>query len=75
MVPEAVVSKVFNVSPREVNDATSNANLPAWDSLGHVTLLLEVEATYGLSLSAADTLEVTDVASLKRVLRRRGVDW
>ena len=75
MAPETVVSKVFNVSERDLDDAWSNRTLAAWDSLGHVTLVLEVEATYGVSLSAADTLEVTDLASLKRVLRRRGVAW
>ena len=75
MAPEAVLSKVFNVSERDLSDATSNRSLAAWDSLGHVTLVLELEAAYGVSLSAADTLEMTDLGSLKRVLRRRGAAW
>ena len=53
MAPEAVLSKVFNVSERDLSDATSNRSLAAWDSLGHVTLVLELEAAYGVSLSAA----------------------
>jgi acyl carrier protein len=75
MTPEAVVGKVFGVDPRQVTDTTSGQTLEPWDSLGHVTLVLELEATYGLSFSAEETLQMTDVGAIKRVLRDRGAAW
>ena len=75
MTPEDVISKVFGVERRSVSDATSNTNLPEWDSLGHMTLVVELEATYAVALSPDDALAMTDVAAIKRVLASRGATW
>lgn len=56
-------------------DETSNESLEEWDSMGHMNLILELEATYGISLSPEEALEMTDVAGIKRVLRGHGVRW
>jgi len=75
MTPEEVLGKVFGVPARELSDATSNRTLTAWDSLAHMTLIVELESTYGLSLSADDALKMNDLATIKRVLRDRGATW
>ena len=75
MTPEEVVSRVLGVAVGDVSDETSNENLAAWDSLAHMNLILEVEATYGVSLSTDDAMGMTDVGAIKRVLRDRGVGW
>lgn len=69
------MSKVFGVDRRHVSDATSNRTVAEWDSLGHVTLVIELEATYGVSLSVEDALAMTDVAAIKRVIASRGARW
>jgi len=73
--PEEVLAKVFGVPARELTDTTSNRNLAAWDSLAHMTLIVELESTYGLSLSADDALKMNDLGTIKRVLRERGAAW
>ena len=75
MAPEAVVARLFGLPRHTITDATSNANVGAWDSLNHVTLVLELEETFGVSLSAEDALSMTDVGAIKRVLRAHGADW
>lgn len=75
MSPEVLVSRVFGVERTAVGDDTSNATLGGWDSLAHVTLVLELESTYGLQLSVEEALEATSVGAIKRVLQRRGVRW
>ena len=75
MPPEAVIARVFGVSPDRITDKTSNETLPEWDSLGHITLVIELEATYGVSLSAEETLTLTSVPAIKRLLGERGVSW
>jgi acyl carrier protein len=72
MTPEAVLAKVFGVPASQITDQTSNRNLTAWDSLGHMTLIVELEASYGVSLSADEALLMNDLATIKRVLRDRG---
>jgi acyl carrier protein len=75
MAPEAVVARVFGMTRASVSDATSNATVPEWDSLNHVTLVLELETAYGVSFSAEETLAMTDVGAIKRVLQSHGVRW
>ena len=75
MTPEAVVARVFGVPRTSVTDATSNTTLEAWDSLNHVTLILELEEVYGVTLGAEEALAMTDVGAIKRMLRAQGVDW
>jgi acyl carrier protein len=75
MAPESIVARVFGLPRRSVNDETSNTTVDAWDSLNHVTLVLELEAAYGVSFAAEDALTMTDVGAIKRALRAQGVDW
>ena len=75
MAPEDVVSRVFGVARNMVNDSTSNATLPEWDSMGHVNLIIELESSYGVSFSPNDALQMTDVTAIKRALQSRGVSW
>jgi acyl carrier protein len=75
VLPELVIARVLGLPPSEVGDATSNGTVAAWDSLTHMTLVVELEATYGVSVSAEEALQMTDVATIKRVLRDHGVEW
>ena len=73
MTPETIVARVFDCNVADVTDATSGDTLPAWDSLGQITLIIELEAAYGISFSAEESLAMTDVASIKRTLQERGI--
>jgi acyl carrier protein len=75
MEPELVISRVFGVRPSDVSDETRNADVEAWDSLGHMTLVVELESEYGVSFSADEVLQMTSVGAIKRVLGERGVAW
>lgn len=75
MTPESVVARTLNLPRHSVSDSTSNENVTEWDSVNHVTLILALEATFEVSFSAEEALEMTDLATIKRVLRTHGVDW
>jgi acyl carrier protein len=69
------VARVFGLARASVTDATSNTSVGEWDSLNHVSLVLELETAYGVSFSAEETLAMTDVGAIKRVLHAHGVTW
>ena len=75
MAPEAIVARVFGLPRAAVSDLTSNTAVSAWDSLNHVTLILELESVYGVSFAAEEALSMTDVGAIKRVLHAHGVNW
>jgi acyl carrier protein len=74
MAPESIVARVFGIPRSTVNDETSNSNVAAWDSLNHVTLILELESAFHVSFAAEEALGMTDVGAIKRTLRTHGVD-
>ena len=75
MTPEATVARVFGRDPATIDDATSPKTLPEWDSLGHVTLVIDLESTYGVSFAPEETMALTSVAAIKSALESRGVSW
>ncbi|HET7228570.1 MAG TPA: acyl carrier protein [Longimicrobium sp.] len=75
MKPELLVSRVLGVPAQQLSDSTSNAQLGTWDSLAHITLVLEIESTYGVSVSVEEALGMTSVGAIKQVLAQRGVRW
>ena len=73
MKPELLVSRVLGVPAQQLSDSTSNAQLGTWDSLAHITLVLEIESTYGVSVSVEEALGMTSVGAIKQLLAQRGV--
>ena len=75
MSPEQLVAQVFGLRVSQVTDATSNQNVPEWDSLGHVNLIMQVESHYGMSFSTEEALTLTSVGALKHTLVELGIVW
>ncbi len=75
MSPEGVVAGVFATSPAEITDDSSPQTIAEWDSLGHVTLIIELESVYGVSFSPEETVGMVSVGDIKRVLISHGAAW
>jgi acyl carrier protein len=67
------IASVFNVTPEMLCDNASPATLPNWDSLSHLNMVMALESEFGVCLSADDALEMRDIASVRRILKARGV--
>lgn len=63
LVAEALAKPLDDIPP----DGSIHT-VPAWDSLGHVRVLLALEATIGRSLSSAEIATVTSVTDVTSVL-------
>jgi acyl carrier protein len=50
-------------------DDLAYGELAEWDSIGHLQLVAEIERAFGISLAAADVVEMTDYRSTRQVLR------
>ena len=75
MSPEGIIARALNVDPSLVTDETTNKTLPEWDSLAHMTMIMEFETAYGVTLSAEDALLMTSVRAIKQKLSDYGVQW
>jgi len=64
---------VLNVPTDSLNDESSPANTPGWDSLATVNLTLAVEREFGLRLSMREVRGMSTIGLAKSVLRTKGV--
>jgi acyl carrier protein len=63
----AIIARAFNIQG-EVSPDADMLTLPAWDSMNHVTLLMEIEAELGRPLRAEEIGSIDSVRSIARLL-------
>jgi acyl carrier protein len=68
------LAKVLLLDEDEITDELARKDLEAWDSLGHLMLISEVESTFRVTLSDDDILAIKTVGDVKKMLRKYGVD-
>ena len=64
----AIVSRTFNVNPSTVTPETSPENTPAWDSIGHLNLILELEEEFQVRFPTERIPELNSVARIQEAL-------
>jgi acyl carrier protein len=67
-----VFREVFDDDALELTDSTSAADIDAWDSLMHITLVLAVEREFSIRLSAAEAGLLKNVGELYTLVSARG---
>jgi acyl carrier protein len=65
-----LIADLFKCDPSEVTDSTGPGDIPGWDSLGHVTLMTEIQRRFHKHVPIEDAIEVESVADLARILER-----
>ena len=61
----------FDVDPETITIETVPDNVPAWDSMGHVTLASSLESVFGLSFDVDDLMAMENVMEICRVVESK----
>ena len=69
-----IVAKVLLLQESQVSDDISRKDSEAWDSLAHLMLINEIEATFEVSFSDDDIVEINTIGDLKQKLRELGLE-
>ncbi len=72
MTFEQISSGVLEISPQELKDELSQANLASWSSLAHLSLITALEERYGISFSTQEILAAKSLGVLRSLLRAKG---
>lgn len=70
---QEIFHAVFELPPNVDVTNLDQSNSPRWDSLDHVSLVTAIESEFGISLDAADQLQMTSYATIARLLEERGL--
>ena len=66
-----VFQEVFADDSLSLSRATTALDIKGWDSLAHITLMLSVQRTFRVRLSAGETSQLRNVGALIDLLRRK----
>ena len=70
---QSFMATTLKVPAARISLTTSQDNLPAWDSLGHVNLMMTLEQTFGLYIEVEDFEKLGSVRAILDYLERNGV--
>ena len=66
-----LIANALNVSMNAITEDSTLGNVENWDSLGHMRILMEIEARLGRELDAEEAVGVQDVKSVGKLLAKR----
>jgi|TARA_B100001013_G_C24278077_1_gene311706 acyl carrier protein len=68
-----ILSDVFGIPLDKVNSDTSPDNVPEWDSVSHINIVLSLEAEFGIALTPEDSMEMLSTRLILIILEERGL--
>ena len=70
-----VFTDLFGVDEAELNESFTFQNVDAWDSMTHLTLISELEATFDVLFETEDILHFGGFLNGMKILAGYGVDF
>ena len=68
-----VISETFGVPTKILADDSGPDNIKSWDSLGHINLVLALEAEFNVTVSPDEAAEMLSVGLIRKILRDKNV--
>jgi acyl carrier protein len=59
---------VFDFDPQLLTLETSAGDIPAWNSLGHLSLTTQLEQTFGITFDVDELMEMENVREIVRIV-------
>jgi acyl carrier protein len=66
-----IFQEVFDDPQLQVGETTTARDIPEWDSLMHVTLVISIEKEFGLELHAREVGQLENVGAMVDVLMQK----
>jgi acyl carrier protein len=65
---QAAFQAAFGVEPQTITIDTAPKDVPAWDSMGHVSLVSGLEQAFGLNFDVDEVMEMENVRQIVRIV-------
>lgn len=59
-----LIAEVLQISEGEIGESTDQEEIEAWDSVGHLNLMLAIEEQYAIRVSVEDIARLTSVPAI-----------
>lgn len=66
-----IVQDVLGDDQLQLDEGTTAADVPGWDSLAHISIMVAVEGEYGVTFTSEQLGRFRDLGELQEFLHRR----
>ena len=66
-----IMASVFLVDENEISDDISQSNFEKWESLQHLTLIVDIESEFGVSFEPEEIVEMTSLELIEKYLDKK----
>ena len=71
---KTVILGALKLEDWEITDTTTASEIPGWDSLSHINVILAVEKHFGLRFKGAEALRLKNLADLQRLVDSKAAE-
>jgi acyl carrier protein len=68
----ALFEKIFNIDAKDFSPEMAPEDVLRWDSLGHMTLVMELEDTFDVHFEVDEIAEMSSGGKIIEMLRAKG---
>ena len=68
---QSAFKAAFDVDPQSINLDTTPAQVPAWDSMGHVVLVSSLEQAFGVSFDVDEVMGMENVREIVKIVETK----
>ncbi len=67
---KCIVLETLKIKEADYHEDLTAGDLPAWDSLGHVNLLMAVEREFDVAFEVTDAIDIESVSDLQEMVKK-----
>ena len=68
---QQLLADVLGIDRSKITSATNTHNLEAWDSVNHLSVVMELEMRYGVSFSPEEMTEIISVPAIVAAIQAK----
>jgi acyl carrier protein len=70
---EKVIRGVFPIEEEIIDENWTSDDIPDWDSVGHLNLIMEIEKAFDIKIEIEEMFEVEKLGDISRILKKKNV--
>jgi acyl carrier protein len=67
----SIMSEVFETNLKEIDGDIKQENIENWDSLSHLTLVVELEEFFSVSFEPDEISEMNSIQKIQNILQKK----
>lgn len=70
---EKIIREVFPIEEETIDENWTSDDIPDWDSVGHLNLIMEIEKEFDIKIEIEEMFEVEKLGDITKILKKKKI--